>query len=58
MTLGSLIPLAYGPREFQMVAGADWVDTERFDIQARDRKAPWRAKLPDDFNPFSQSGSP
>ena len=31
----STVRLAYGLREFQMVGGADWVDTERFDIQAR-----------------------
>ena len=34
-TLGSVIRLAYGLREFQTVGGPEWVDTERFDIQAR-----------------------
>ena len=34
-TLGSVIRLAYGLREFQTVGAPEWVDTERFDIQAR-----------------------
>ena len=34
-TLGSVIRLAYGLREFQTVGGPAWLDTERFDIQAR-----------------------
>jgi bla regulator protein blaR1 len=34
-TLGSIIRLAYGLREFQTVGGPEWIDTERFDIQAR-----------------------
>ena len=34
-TLGSIIRLAYGLREFQTVGGPDWLDTDRFDIQAR-----------------------
>jgi uncharacterized protein (TIGR03435 family) len=34
-TLGSVIRLAYRLREFQTVGAPDWVDTDRFDIQAR-----------------------
>jgi uncharacterized protein (TIGR03435 family) len=34
-TLGSIIRLAYGLREFQTVGAPVWVDTDRFDIQAR-----------------------
>jgi uncharacterized protein (TIGR03435 family) len=34
-TLGSFIRLAYGLREFQTVGAPEWVDTDRFDIQAR-----------------------
>ena len=34
-TLGSVIRLAYGLREFQAVGAPEWVDTDRFDIQAR-----------------------
>jgi len=35
VTLGSVIRLAYGLQDFQMVGGPKWVDTERFDIQMR-----------------------
>ena len=35
VTLGSVIRLAYGLQDFQMVGGPKWVDTDRFDIQAR-----------------------
>jgi uncharacterized protein (TIGR03435 family) len=34
-TLGSIIRLAYGLREFQTVGGPAWIDSDRFDIQAR-----------------------
>jgi uncharacterized protein (TIGR03435 family) len=34
-TLGSVIQLAYGLREFQTVGAPEWVNTDRFDIQAR-----------------------
>ena len=34
-TLGSFIRLAYGLREFQTVGAPEWVDTDRFDVQAR-----------------------
>ena len=34
-TLGSIIRLAYGLRDFQTVGAPAWVDTDRFDIQAR-----------------------
>jgi uncharacterized protein (TIGR03435 family) len=34
-TPGSVIRLAYGLREFQMVGGPEWINTDRFDIQAR-----------------------
>jgi uncharacterized protein (TIGR03435 family) len=35
VTLGSVIRLAYGLQDFQMVGGPKWVDTDRFDIQMR-----------------------
>jgi uncharacterized protein (TIGR03435 family) len=35
VTLGSVIRLAYGLQDFQIVGGPKWVDTDRFDIQAR-----------------------
>ena len=34
-TLGSIIKLAYRLREFETVGAPDWVDRDRFDIQAR-----------------------
>ena len=34
-TLRSIIRLAYGLREFQTVGGPAWLDTDRFDIDAR-----------------------
>jgi uncharacterized protein (TIGR03435 family) len=34
-TLGSIIRLAYGLRDFQTVGAPEWVDIDRFDIQAR-----------------------
>ncbi|MGH9237401.1 MAG: M56 family metallopeptidase [Vicinamibacterales bacterium] len=34
-TLGSIIRLAYGLRDFQTVGAPAWVDTDRFDIEAR-----------------------
>jgi bla regulator protein blaR1 len=34
-TLGSVIRIAYGLREFQMAGEPEWVNTDRFDIQAR-----------------------
>ena len=34
-TLGSIIRLAYGLRDFQTVGGPEWLNTDRFDIQAR-----------------------
>jgi len=35
VTLGSVIRLAFGLQDFQMVGGPKWVDSDRFDIQAR-----------------------
>jgi uncharacterized protein (TIGR03435 family) len=35
VTLGSIIRFAYGLRDFQTVGAPAWVDTDRFDIQAR-----------------------
>src|SRR5688572_9598959 len=35
VTLGSIIRFAYGLRDFQTVGAPEWVDTARFDIQAR-----------------------
>ena len=34
-TVGSFIRLAYGLREFETVGAPEWVNTDRFDIQAR-----------------------
>jgi uncharacterized protein (TIGR03435 family) len=34
-TLKQLIRLAYGLETFQIVGGPDWIDSDRFDIQAR-----------------------
>jgi bla regulator protein BlaR1 len=34
-TLGSIIRLAYGLKEFETVGAPEWVNTDRFDIQAR-----------------------
>jgi len=34
-TLGSIIRVAYGLRDFQTVGAPEWIDTVRFDIQAR-----------------------
>ncbi len=34
-TLGSIIRLAFGLKEFQIVGAPEWVDSDRFDIQAR-----------------------
>ena len=35
VTLGSVIRLAYGLQDFQMVGGPKWINTDRFDIQVR-----------------------
>src|SRR5262245_8068549 len=34
-TLGSIIRLAYGLKDFQTVGEPEWVNTDRFDIQSR-----------------------
>ena len=58
VTLGSVIRLAYGLQDFQMVGGPKWVDTDRFDIQVRGPQGATRAKPPGGSNRFWQSGSP
>ena len=35
VTLESVIRLAYGLQDFQMVGGPKWINTDRFDIQVR-----------------------
>jgi len=35
VTLASIIRLAYSLQDFQMVGGPEWLDTARFDVQAR-----------------------
>jgi uncharacterized protein (TIGR03435 family) len=45
-TLGSVIRLAYGLREFQTVGGPAWVDTDRFDIQARGPQGALESEAP------------
>ena len=57
-TLGSVIRLAYGLREFQTVGGPSGLTPSASTFRRGDRRAPWRAKLPGDSNPFSPSGSP
>jgi uncharacterized protein (TIGR03435 family) len=47
VTLGSIIRFAYGLRDFQTVGAPEWVDTERFDIQARGPQG-----APDSDNPL------
>ena len=52
MTPGSVIRLAYGLQDFQMVGGPKWVNTDRFDIQVRgpqgavESEAPTAAPIP------------
>ena len=35
VTLGSVIRLAYGLQDFQLAGAPEWVNSDRFDIQAR-----------------------
>ena len=46
VTLGSVIRLAYGLQDFQMVGGPKWVDTERFDIQVRGPQGATESEAP------------
>src|SRR5215471_4865685 len=39
VTLKNLIAIAYGGRAFQILGGSAWVDTDRFDIEARSEPA-------------------
>jgi uncharacterized protein (TIGR03435 family) len=45
-TLGSVIRLAYGLREFQTVGGPEWLNTDRFDIQARSPQGAAESEAP------------
>ena len=45
-TLGSVIRLAYGLQDFQMVGGPEWLDRERFDIQARSPQGGTQTEAP------------
>ena len=46
VTLGSVIRLAYGLQDFQMVGGPKWVDTDRFDIQVRGPQGATESEAP------------
>ena len=45
-TLGSVIRLAYGLQDFQMVGGPSWVNTDRFDIQMRGPRGAVESEAP------------
>ena|SRR5438552_2059342 len=49
VTLKQLIMQSYGLQDFQIVGGPDWINTARFDIQARAAEAavPQRTGPPD-----------
>ena len=46
VTLGSVIRLAYGLQDFQMVGAPKWVDTDRFDIQVRGPQGATQSEAP------------
>jgi uncharacterized protein (TIGR03435 family) len=46
VTLGSIIRFAYGLRDFQTVGAPEWVDTDRFDIQARGPQGALESEAP------------
>jgi uncharacterized protein (TIGR03435 family) len=46
VTLGSVIRLAYGLQDFQMVGGPKWVNTDRFDIQVRGPQGATESEAP------------
>ena len=46
VTLGSVIRLAYGLQDFQVVGGPKWVDTDRFDIQVRGPQGATQSEAP------------
>ena len=46
VTLGSVIRLAYGLQDFQMVGAPKWVDTDRFDIQMRGPQGATESDVP------------
>jgi len=45
-TVGSFIRLAYGLREFETVGAPEWVDRDRFDIQARGPQGALESEAP------------
>jgi bla regulator protein blaR1 len=46
VTLGSVIRLAYGLQDFQMVGGPEWINTDRFDMQARGPQGATESEIP------------
>ena len=46
VTLGSVIRVAYGLQDFQMVGGPKWVNTDRFDIQVRGPQGATESEAP------------
>jgi uncharacterized protein (TIGR03435 family) len=46
VTLGSVIRLAYGLQDFQMVGAPKWVDADRFDIQMRGPQGATESEAP------------
>jgi uncharacterized protein (TIGR03435 family) len=46
VTLGSVIRLAYGLQDFQMVGAPKWVDSDRFDIQVRGPQGAVESEVP------------
>jgi uncharacterized protein (TIGR03435 family) len=46
VTLGSVIRLAYGLQDFQMVGAPKWVDSDRFDIQVKGPQGATQSEVP------------
>jgi bla regulator protein blaR1 len=46
VTLGSVIRLAYGLQDFQMAGAPKWVDTDRFDVEARGPQGATQSEVP------------
>jgi uncharacterized protein (TIGR03435 family) len=46
VTVGSVIRLAYGLQDFQMVGGPKWLDTDRFDIQMKGPQGATESEAP------------
>jgi uncharacterized protein (TIGR03435 family) len=46
VTLASVIRLAYGLQDFQMLGGPEWINTDRFDMQARGPQGAMESETP------------